>query len=298
VDLPRQVYRRVVPLFGVCALLSYAAAGDPLAESIQLIRQSEWKKAEAALDQIPSTNTAALYWKAYLLFRTARYKECATTATSYLEHKSDSSSGNKVLGLCSYMLGQSEAAERSLKRATEIDPSDSEAFYYLGRLYFTGHNLPEALALFEKLTVIDKSSVRGFNHLGQTLEGLSRFEEAKAAYQRAIQLEQTQSIKSEWPYYNLGVLYLKEGRAQEAVGLLQQALTRNVNWQEGKIQLAVALFSSNHDEDARNILTDVLAADPKNADAHYQMGRLLLKSGKQDEARRHLQQFEALRKPH
>jgi tetratricopeptide (TPR) repeat protein len=94
------------------------------------------------------------------------------------------------------------------------------------------------------------------------------------------------------------VLYLKEGRAQEAVGLLQQALTRNVNWQEGKIQLAVALFSSNHDEDARKILTEVLAADPKNADAHYQMGRLLLKSGKQDEARRYLQQFEALRKPH
>ena len=60
----------------------------------------------------------------------------------------------------------------------------------------------------------------------------------------------------------------------------------------------MALFSSNHDEDARNILAEVLAADPRNADAHYQMGRLLLKSGKQDEARQHLQQFEALRKQH
>ena len=134
--------------------------------------------------------------------------------------------------------------------------------------------------------------------MGQTFEGLSRFEEAKAAYRKAIQLEQSQPVKSEWPYYNLGVLYLKEGRAEEAVGLLREAVSRGPNWPEGKIQLAVALFSSNHEEDARNILAEVLAADPRNADAHYQMGRLLLKSGRQEEARQHLQQFEALRKQH
>ena len=106
-DLPRQVYRRIVALLGLCALLSYSAAGDPLVEAIQLIRQREWKKAEAVLDQIPSTNFASLYWKAYLFFRTARYKECGATVADYLQQKPDSASGNKVAGLCSYMLGAS-----------------------------------------------------------------------------------------------------------------------------------------------------------------------------------------------
>lgn len=296
-DLTRQVYRNVVALLALCSLLSHAA-GDRLEEAIQLIRQGQWKEAETVIDQISSTNVPVLYWKAYLFLRTARYSECRSVVAMYLAQKPDSAPGLKVLGLCSFMNEAPEQAEQALRRATEIDPSDTEALYYLGRLYFTSHNLPAALSRFERLTTLDKSSVRGFNHLGQTYEGLSRFEDAKVAYLKAIQLEQAQTVKSEWPYFNLGVLYVKEGRAQEAVDLLREAVKRNVNWSEGKIKLAVALFSSDRPEDARVILSEVLATDPKNADAYYQMGRLLLKAGNRDEAHEYLQRFQSLRKQH
>ena len=111
-----------------------------------------------------------------------------------------------------------------------------------------------------------------------------------------IDLERTQPAKSEWPYFNLGVLYLKEGRAAEAIGLIREALERNNNWPEAKTQLAVALFSSNQYDDARKVLAEVLRDNPKNADAHYQMGRLFLKLGNSDEARRHFEEFESLKK--
>ena len=78
-------------------------------------------------------------------------------------------------------------------------------------------NLPLALAAFKRAIEIDPHNVKAHNHLGQTYEGLALYPAARAAYLKAIELEQKQAAKSEWPYFNLGVLYIKEGRAAEAV---------------------------------------------------------------------------------
>ena len=217
-------------------------SGDQLADAIQLIHKGEWKKAEALLNQSPSEEALRLYWKAYVFFRTGRYSEAAATVSRYLEQKPDSAAGRKVLGLCRFMQGRPADAERELRQAAELDPSDSEALYYLGRLYFTRRDFPAALRTFESVVSMDKTSVRGYNHLGQTLEALSRFDEARAAYKKSIEIEQTQAAKSEWPYFNLGVLSLKDGHTQEAVGLFRQALERNADWPEARISTRGGAF--------------------------------------------------------
>ena len=294
-DLVRQVCKCCF-LACISLIIAPLPAGAQIADAIQRIRNGEWNKAEAALDQSPSADLSTVYWKAYVRFRTGRYSEAVSLIAQYLEKKPDSAGARKILGLCLFMQGRPGEAENELQRATELDGSDPEALYYLGRIHFNRNDAPEALRIFERLVVIDKASVRGYNHLGQALEALSRFDEAREAYRKAIDLERTQPAKSEWPYFNLGVLYLKEGRAAEAIGLLREALERNNNWPEAKTQLAVALFSSNQYEDARKVLAEILRDNPKNADAHYQMGRLLLKLGNSDEARRHFEEFESLRK--
>ncbi len=294
-DIARQVYKSLV----FCAIslsTPRPATCDQVADAVQWIRSGEWTKAEAALDQSPPAELPTVYWKAYVRFRTGRYSEAVSLISKYLDKKPESASGRKLLGLCFFMQGRPAEAEEELKRATELDSADPEALYYLGRLHFNRNDAPEALRIFEKLVLIDKASVRGYNHLGQTLEAISRFDDARAAYRKAIELEATQQAKSEWPYFNLGLLCLKEGRAQEAIGLIREALARNKDWPEARIQLAAALFLSDRHEDAQVILTEVLEKNPKSADAHYQMGRLLLKLGKPEQARPHFEAFESLKK--
>ena len=276
------------------------AADVDLPPVADLIRQRDWKRAGQAVDRVleqSPEDLMALYWKSYVLFQTGNYQQSSTFASRYLERNPASGEARKILGLDYFMLGQSALAEAELLQASRLPSADSDVYYYLGRIRFERHNLPAALESLQSTVALDPGSVKGFNHLGQTYEGLARFEEARAAYKKAIELDQQQVKRSEWPYFNLGVLSLKEGRAEEAANWLREALARRSSWPEATVQLAAALGSANQFKEARQLLEDLLTADPKNAQAHYQLARLLVRMQLPDEARRHFLIFGESTKP-
>jgi Flp pilus assembly protein TadD len=271
-----------------------------LQQGIYFIRERDWKRAGQALDQAlekSPEDLQALYWKSYVLFQTGNYQQSSEYASRYLGRNPANGDARKILGLDYFMQGQSALAEAELQRARDLSPADSDVRYYLGRIQFERHNLPAALESFRAAVVLDPRSVRGFNHLGQTYEGLARFDDARAAYKKAIELDQRQAKQSEWPYFNLGVLSLKEGQAQEAASWLREALARRPSWPEATVQLAASLGSANQFQEARRLLEDLLTADPKNAQAHYQLARLLLRMQLPDEARRHFLLFAESKRP-
>jgi tetratricopeptide (TPR) repeat protein len=263
-------------------------------------KQTEWKKAEDALNnylKLYPQNLPAIYLKAYVLFRASRYQESLALVAAYLDKNPESGEAHKLLGINQFMLGSAEIAEVSLKRATELAPQDWEAWYFLGRIYFTRNDLLSALSMFKKVIELDPQSVKAHNHLGQTYEGLVQYPAAREAYLKAIALERQQTTKSEWPYFNLGVLYIKEGRAQESIEYLRQALARNPNWSEGKTKLGLALLSTGKYEDALTELNEAIRVDPQNAEACYQLARLLTKMKREEEAQQQYLIFEKLRQP-
>ena len=154
-----------------------------------------------------------------------------------------------------------------------------------------------ALAAFQKATELDASSVRAHNHLGQAYEALVQYPAAREAYLKAIELEKKQKAKSEWPYFNLGALCLREGRAAEAEGYFRQALERQPRWSEGKAKLGMALLTLDKLPEALSCLEQAVQIDPQNADARYQYARLLIKMGNPDQAEQHLQVFRQQKKP-
>ena len=159
------------------------------------------------------------------------------------ERNPEHAATRKVIGLNQYMLNRADLAEAELKRAVSLAPQDAEAHYYLGRVLFMRDNPAGALAAFQKATELDASSVRAYNHLGQAYEALVQYPAAREAYLKAIELEKRQSAKSEWPFFNLGALCLREGRAAEAEGYFRQALERQPGWSEGKAKLGMALLA-------------------------------------------------------
>jgi len=263
-------------------------------------KQAEWRKAEEALQtflQASPENFSALYLKGFVLFSSGRYEESLRVLQPLAEGNSQHAATQKVIGLDQFMLGRADLAEVALTRAVTLTPQDAEAQYYLGRVYFMRNNLPGALAAFQKTTALDASSVRGYNHLGQTYEALVQYPAARSAYLKAIELAERQNTKSEWPYFNLGSLCLREGRAAEAEGYLRQALERQPAWSEGKAKLGMALLALNRLAEASSYLEQAVQIDPHNADARYQYARLLVKMGKPDEAEQHFQRFRQQKNP-
>lgn len=263
-------------------------------------REGRIQAADELLDRALSRDPGflpALHLKAYIQFSAGRYTEALDWARQFLQKHPDGGETRKVAGLARFMLGDRTGAERELHRASSLLPEDFDARYYLGRVYFEGSKLTLALESFRLAIELDARSVKARNHLGQALEGLTRFEEAKAVYQEAIQLEQEGSERSEWPYYNLGALLLAEGGTEQAVVLLERALERNPSSLQTRTKLGAAYSAASRLQDAKEQLREVVLAEPSNADAHYQLGRVLMKLGQEEQAREHLALFERLREP-
>jgi tetratricopeptide (TPR) repeat protein len=234
--------------------------------------------------------------RALNLFNAGRYQECFDVIFPYVQQNPNSGAGHKLLGMDEYMLGRAREALVEVQRATELTPNDADAHYYMGRLYFSADNAVAALAAFQRAIELDPLSIRAHNQLGQTYEALGRQDEAERAYLKAIELEQSSSNKSEWPYYNLGLLYFHDGRVDGALLFLRKALSRNPSFPEAKIKLAVVLSNQNLTGEALRLLQEALESDPANAEGHYRLGLLLLKSGKREEAHQQLALFERYRK--
>jgi tetratricopeptide (TPR) repeat protein len=235
--------------------------------------------------------------EALALFNSGRYQECFDAVAPFVRQNPNDGAAHKLLGMDEYMLGRTHEALAEVQRATELAPGDSDAFYYLGRLYFSADNPVAALAAFQKAIALDPLSARDHNQLGQAYEALGRQEDAEQAYLKAIELEKNQLKKSEWPYYNLGLLYLNRGRSAESVAYFQQALARNPAFPEAKIKLAVALSNQKLSDEALKLLEEAVKIDPQNAEGHYRLAVLLTKTGKREQAQEQFALFEKYRKP-
>ncbi|MGH9613971.1 MAG: tetratricopeptide repeat protein [Bryobacteraceae bacterium] len=245
-----------------------------------------------ALSQPPQASLET----ALKLFNSGKYQQCFEIVSPYVQQHPDSSAARKILGMDQYMLGKPRDALQELLRATELNPKDADAFYYLGRLYFSADNAVAALAAFQKSLELDPSSVRATTQFGQTYEALGRMTDAERAYRKAIELEEQQPKKSEWPYYNLALLYVNTGHAAQSVPYFRQALARNPAFPEAKIKLAVVLVKQNLSIEAQKLLEGAIQDDPQNSEAHYRLALLLAKAGKREEAQQQFALFEKYRR--
>jgi len=95
--------------------------------------------------------------------------------------------------------------------------------------------------------VSHESCARRSLHLGHVdlrrlIGGEDNLEEARAAYERALQLD-TSKLTKEFQAIlvnNLGVVYQKQGKLKEAVQQYTRALELNPNYQDAKDNLARA----------------------------------------------------------
>ena len=226
----------------------------------------------------------ALYLLGFVLHRLNRPAESLTAYTQAAALVQPTGDDLKIVGLDYVLLDDYPDAIKWLEKAVEFDPKNADAWYYLGRAYYTKGRLAEARTSFNKVLNLEPHDVRAENNLGLILETEGKPTEAIEAYRRSIKWQGQSLRPSEQPYVNLGNLLMEQGQTKEALEPLQKAVEVAPNNGYCRLKLGVYYRKIGQLERAQQELEKATELDPNNAAAHYQLGRLYKETGAVDRA--------------
>ena len=146
--------------------------------------------------------------------------------------------------------------EEMARKKTALDHFDRATLYY-----YRG-NYELASSEIDKAIEIDKTA-EYLNLKGLILTELGKYEDSKNAYVAALELEPELSEL----HNNLGLLFLKMKKVDEAVVSFEESVKKNVNNALAYINLGKALIELERYDDALSAYNRALEIDPSNQDA-------------------------------
>jgi tetratricopeptide (TPR) repeat protein len=235
-------------------------------ESAQLLGLSyyslgQWGKAipllERVQSRVPQTEIDGPYLLGICYLRTQQLEKARAALARMFSVPPAGAMAYLMLAKMMVHMRSEEQAVPELQKAITLDPRLPMAHFLLGEIYLFKSNPQLALEEFKKELEVNPSVWLVYWRLGDAYARLEKYDEAVKALKQSIWLNETFT----GPYVLLGEIGLKKGDLELAVGFLERALK----------------------------------LDPNNYYAHYFLGRAYQQLGRNEEARREIEQTESLR---
>jgi tetratricopeptide (TPR) repeat protein len=246
-------------------------------EAKSLVHLQDFAAAEKALRRYLVSghdSPDALYMLGFVLNRQNRPAESLESYTQAAALAPPTGDDLKIVGLNYVLLDDYPDAIKWLEKAVEFDAKNKDAWYYLGRAYYTKARLAEARKAFLAVLNLDPREVRAENNLGLIFESDAKPADAMKAFQNAIVWQEHTPHPSEQPYVNLGNLLIEDGRAKDAIDPLEKAAKLAPGNAYCRLRLGTAYMRTGDLDKAQRELEEATQLDPESAVAHYQLGRL------------------------
>ena len=176
-----------------------------------------------------------------------------------------------------------DAAERSFRRAIELDPANTTAHSFFAVCLQDQARFDEAIAELQTARSLDPLSAHVGNLLGRVCVNARRPDDAIRFLREVLEL----SPQSDLAYQQLGHAYLQRGMHREAISALRQAA--GLSGARDAAHLAYALAVTGEQGEARRLMEELCAAAsfPDRLSFHFAMAHAGL--GDIDEAFRWLE---------
>ena len=156
------------------------------------------------------------------------------------------------LGLKYESLGKTKKAIEEYKKALSLKPDDEKALYSLGRFMGELGQSEQAIKLIQKALKLKPDFVEARSLLAAIYgkQGVAFMEQgnldaAKEAFEGGIQAKggtaETEALRN-----NLGCLYVRENRLDQAIGTFQEVLQQNPNVAQARYNLALLYYSQGN----------------------------------------------------
>ncbi len=188
-----------------------------------------------------------------------------------------------------------ERAELHLREALEGGADYPDVRYTIGLIEHHRGNYRQAVEQFARALAIHPEYTEALLSQAITLNDMGRYDEARAAYERAAGILSRQGTAPEREmvrgrianlHKELGDLYSALGQNEEAISEYRKALSVAPGYPDLRVRLVTAMREAGHAEEALAEVDGFLRESPGSAPALIQKGLLLYVSGKVEEARR------------
>lgn len=239
----------------------------------------------------------AHYDLGYIQFRTHNITSSIKELSKSLELNPANAEAHKILALDCSIIGRYDLAETELLEAVRLKPESGEIHYFLARTYYTKGVYPLAKAEFQTAIRLDPSSVKAYSNLGITMEALGDNAESLKNYSRAIELEEQQKHRSEWPYIYLSGFYNRQKNAAQALTYARKAIEVSPRSDAAHFEMAKAYRTQNELQKSADAARKAIAINAEVAEYYYVLGLVLRELGKQKESAEVLAKYAKLQQP-
>jgi tetratricopeptide (TPR) repeat protein len=290
-------YASASDLFAKAEVTAPGTTDALIYQAKSLIHLQNFSSSERALRHyvaLHADSDEALYLLGFVLHRENKANESLEIYTKAAALKTPMGEDLKIVGLNYVLLNDYANAIKWLDKAVELDPRNKDAWYYLGRAYYSRGLLPESRRAFLTVLDLDPRDARAENNLGLILESEAKPAEALEAYSHAIEWQAGSAQRSEQPYLNLGSLLLELERAGEAIAPLEKAVELGPDNASCRLKLGTAYLRANRLLEAQRELEKAERLQPENAAIHYQLARFYKQMHRMDKAKIEYQRTEEL----
>ena len=207
--------------------------------------------------------------------------------------KTDEAQTYTMLSTCNHLAGNTDKSENYILKAVELTPNDANVNLTAGQIFMQKQEFETALPFVKKAVELDPSNTKSIRNLAQIYYDIGQLEESIQTYEVAINKETDPKVKADL-YFNLGILYNRVGNLEEAEYNFTNSLDENPDDVEAVMGMAQVFENAEKWRKAEKFYRELIAVDPDNPEHYRGMSRVLLQQGEPDESQRYLEKAKRL----
>jgi putative PEP-CTERM system TPR-repeat lipoprotein len=183
------------------------------------------------------------------------------------------------LGMIQLVQGRQEQAETAFVKAVSLAPDWVEGYLALGNYYWAARRFDKAETAFRKAIELNPTHIVANRMMAVFFISTDRVREAEAYLRRLAE-----SSKTPAAVMGLADYYLATGRPEDAIARLTPLAEGVRPVPSAILRIARAYATKGDRKKAQEIVDDLIAKNPKDAEAGLLRAQLLIDSNRQDEA--------------
>lgn len=171
-------------------------------------------------------------------------------------------------GVEAFNAGRYDEAVQAFKNASDLDATQSTAWFNLGIAHLRLQQNEEALAALQKALELEPENASFLQNIGSVYFRMGDEEKAHQYYEKSVQVSAEGNPKEAAKgLFEMGVNFINAGRSQEAADILKRAIELDPTHAEAHFQLGLVLLGLNLMEESLAALQQYLELAPGSENA-------------------------------